>query len=248
VSVVACGADCVWPGSPSFAAEERLRVSDLLHLNWLMIVRRAHWSVASLCTASKPVAGRVTGLHAEPGSWVSYGLGTENDLPGYVLFEQHWIPNGGLENFSSAFLPATHGATLLRAKGATIDNIAPSGPEAIQRRKLELLRAQDAEFATGGPEQELIESAIRNYETAFRMQTAVPTVAAIDDEPEHIRKLYGLDSGSDHKKYYSLQCLRARRLIEAGVRYVEITCPLTHANNSPGTSTASFASTTRKTR
>ncbi len=178
--------------------------------------------------------GRVTGLAPSLGSWVSYGLGSENDnLPGYVLLNNDWIPNGGLENFSSAFLPATHSATLLRAKGETIDNINPSDLAAIQRRKLDLLRAQDAGFASSGPEHDRIESAIRNYETAYRMQTAVPEVASINNEPEHIRRLYGLDEGSDHKKYYSLQCLRARRLVEAGVRFVEITCPLTHLNNSP---------------
>jgi len=178
--------------------------------------------------------GRVTGLAPSLGSWISYGLGTENsDLPSYVLLNNDWIPNGGLENFSSAFLPANHGATLLRAKGATIDNIDPGDPAAIQKRKLELLRSQDDEFAAGQPEHELIESAIRNYETAFRMQSAIPEVADVRNEPRHIRELYGLDQGDEFKRYYSLQCLRARRLVEAGVRFVEITCPLTHVNNSP---------------
>ncbi|MGE3316595.1 MAG: DUF1501 domain-containing protein [Planctomycetaceae bacterium] len=178
--------------------------------------------------------GRVTGLAPSLGSWVSYGLGSENDeLPGYVLLNNDWIPNGGLENFSSAFLPATHSATLLRAKGDTVDNIAPGDVLSVQRRKLDLLRSQDSGFAAETPEGASVESAIRNYETAFRMQAAVPDVASIDNEPEHIRKLYGLDSGNEYKKYYSLQCLRARRLIERGVRFVEITCPLTHVNNSP---------------
>lgn len=178
--------------------------------------------------------GRVTGLAPSLGSWVSYGLGTENsDLPGYVLLNNDWIPNGGLENFSSAYLPATHGATLLRAKGHMVDNINPGDAQPLQRRKLDLLRSQDAGFADDAPESTLVESAIRNYETAFRMQTAVPEVASVEGEPEHIHRLYGLDSSNDFKKYYSLQCLRARRLVEKGVRFVEITCPLTHVNNSP---------------
>lgn len=178
--------------------------------------------------------GRVTGLAPSFGSWVTYGLGSENqNLPGYVLLNNDWIPNGGFENFSSAFLPATTSATLLRAKGATVDNIQPQDSLQIQRRKLKLLQEQDQTFAHETPERQLIDSAIRNYETAFRMQSAVPEIADVSGETEATRRLYGLDSSNDYQKYYSLQCLRARRLVEAGVRFVEITCPLTHANNSP---------------
>ncbi|MFO0880579.1 MAG: DUF1501 domain-containing protein [Gemmataceae bacterium] len=178
--------------------------------------------------------GRVTGLAPSLGSWISYGLGTENaDLPGYVLLNNDWIPNGGYENFSSAFLPATHAATLLRARGTPVDNILPADRLAIQRRKLDLLRAQDNTFAVDSPQRDRIESAIRNYETAFRMQSALPRVADVSREPDRIQRLYGLDSSNDYQRYYGLQCLRARRLVEAGVRFVEITCPLTHANNSP---------------
>jgi hypothetical protein len=65
------------------------------------------------------------------------------------------------------------------------------------------------------------------------MQTAVPEVADVSDESPAIRRLYGLDRGDDYQRFYALQCLRARRLVERGVRFVEITCPLTHANNSP---------------
>lgn len=178
--------------------------------------------------------GRVTGQAPSLGSWVLYGLGTENaNLPGYVLLNNDWIPNGGFENFASGFLPATTGATLLRAKGETVDNIVPADVLAIQRRKLDLLRAQDEELAQSTPNAAQIEAAIGNYETAFRMQTAIPDMADVSDETEQTRRLYGLDSSHEQQKYYSLQCLRARRLIEAGVRFVEITCPLTHSNNSP---------------
>jgi hypothetical protein len=178
--------------------------------------------------------GRVTGLAPSIGSWISYGLGTDNaNLPGYVLLNNDWIPNGGIENFSSAFLPATHAATLLRARGATVDNITPADPLAIQQHKLRLLRSQDNTFATDTPQRDLIESAIGHYETAFRMQTAIPRVAEVRNEPDRIQHLYGLDSSNSFQRYYGLQCLRARRLVEAGVRFIEITCPLTHANNSP---------------
>lgn len=178
--------------------------------------------------------GRETGRAPSLGSWTSYGLGTENDsLPGYVLLNNDWIPNGGYENFASSFLPATHGATLLRAKGAPVDNIVPTDQVAIQRRKLDLLRDQDRQFAAASADEQVIEAAIGNYETAFRMQTAIPNIADISAETAATKKMYGLETANELKKYYSLQCLRARRLVEAGVRFIEITCPLTHSNNSP---------------
>ena len=109
------------------------------------------------------------------GSWVSYGLGTENkNLPGYVILNNDWIPNGGVENFSSAFLPARHGATQLRARGAAVDNIIPAEGLSLQRHKLDLLRAQDKQFAADGDPGKLIDSAIQNYEAAFRLQTSIP--------------------------------------------------------------------------
>jgi hypothetical protein len=233
----------VWLGSPwTFRqrGQSGLWVSDLLpHLADL---------VDELCVVRSMVGrqplhgqqnlllhtGRVTGLAPSLGSWVTYGLGSENEnLPGYVLLNNDWIPNGGFENFSSAFLPANHSATVLRAKGVTVDNIQPTESPAIQKRKLALLKEQDQTFAADSPESGLIEAAIRNYETAFRMQTAVPEIADVSGEPQHIQKMYGLNSTNDYQKYYALQCLRARRLVETGVRFVEITCPLTHANNSP---------------
>jgi hypothetical protein len=212
-------ADRVWLGSPwkfSQRGQSGLWVSDLLPniaagADDLCVVRSL--------VGRQPLhgqqnlllhTGRVTGLAPSLGSWVTYGLGSENDnLPGYVLLNNDWIPNGGLENFSSAFLPANHSATLLRAKGNTVDNIVPADAAAIQRRKLDLLRQQDQSFAPQLPQHDLIESAIRNYETAFSMQVAVPEVASIGGETEATRRMYGLESTNDYQKYYSLQCLRA---------------------------------------
>jgi hypothetical protein len=178
--------------------------------------------------------GRVLGQAPSFGSWVSYGLASGNaNLPSYVLLNNDWIPNGGLENFGSAFLPASHGATTLRARGLPMDDIEAGDPLRIQRRKLELLARQDREYADETAEGAEIEAAIQNYETAFRMQSAVPDLADTGREAAATRRLYGLDRPDDYQKFYALQCLRARRLVEAGVRFVEITCPLTHANNSP---------------
>lgn len=178
--------------------------------------------------------GRIIGQAPSLGAWVSYGLGTENrNLPGYVVLNNDWVPNGGMENFGSSFLPASHQATMVRAKGVPVDNIAPGDSAAIQRRKLTLLAEQDAEFAASTSDARAIEGAIANYETAFLMQSAVPQIADIANEPEHIRTMYGLDSEDEHQRFYATQALRARRLVEAGVRFVEITCPAFDGNNSP---------------
>lgn len=178
--------------------------------------------------------GRILGQAPSLGAWVSYGLGTENrNLPGYVVLNNDWVPNGGLENFGSSFLPASHQATQLRAKGTPVDNIAPAVAAANQRRQLGLLAAQDRAFAARVSDPAAIEGAIANYETAYRMQSAVPAIADIDGEPDHIKKLYGLDSTDEHQRFYATQALRARRLVEAGVRFVEITCPNFDGNNSP---------------
>lgn len=178
--------------------------------------------------------GRILGQAPSLGAWVSYGLGTENrNLPGYVVLNNDWVPNGGLENFGSSFLPASHQATMVRAKGVPVDNIVPQDSAVLQRRKLALLAEQDTEFAAVTSDAKAIEGAIANYETAFLMQSAVPGIADISAEPEHIRRLYGLDSTDEHQRFYATQALRARRLVEAGVRFVEITCPSFDSNNSP---------------
>jgi hypothetical protein len=178
--------------------------------------------------------GRIIGQAPSLGAWISHGLGTENNnLPGYVVLNNDWVPNGGLENFGSSFLPASNQATMVRAKGVPVDNIAGQDDIRNQKRKLALLSQQDANFARLSSDQRVIESAVANYETAFRMQAAVPEITEIRNEPAHIRKLYGLDSSDTHQQLYALQALRARRMIEAGVRFVEITCPSFDGNNSP---------------
>ncbi len=178
--------------------------------------------------------GRIIGQAPSLGAWISYGLGSENqNLPGYMLLNNDWVPNGGLENFGSSFLPASHQATMLRPTGIPVDNIVPSDPRDVQKLKLALLAEQDREFARRCAASNAIEAAIANYETAFRMQATIPQIADIGREPEHIQKLYGVDSKDKHQQLYATQALRARRLVESGVRFVEITCPSFDGNNSP---------------
>lgn len=178
--------------------------------------------------------GRILGQAPSLGAWISYGLGSENrNLPGYVVLNNDWVPNGGLENFGSSFLPASHQATMMRAKGVPVDNITPRETGNRQARKLALLRDQDRDFAPRTSLPVSIEGAIANYETAFQMQRLVPELTNISGEPEWVHKLYGVDSQDEHQRYFATQAVRARRLIEAGVRFVELTCPSFDGNNSP---------------
>jgi hypothetical protein len=161
------------------------------------------------------------------GSWVTYGLGSINrDLPGFVVLNFNVVPCGGLENFSSGFLPARHQASIFKATGTPIDNIIPADKNArVQRAKLDLLRMQDEAFAQTLGGDDAVESAIKNYEMAYRMQAQVPDVLDLSRESEATKKLYGIDSTVESKRLYGIQCLRARRLVEAGVRFVEVNCP-----------------------
>jgi hypothetical protein len=166
------------------------------------------------------------------GSWVTYGLGSENkNLPGYLLLNDGDTPPGGMENFSNGFLPATYQAMGVRAEGVPIDNITPGDADRIQQLKMKALAEQDRAFLATAARDEAVDAAIANFEMAYRMQSLAPDVLNLDKEPQSIQKLYGLDSTNQHKRLYGLQCLRARRLIESGVRFVEVTCPLVIKTN-----------------
>lgn len=161
------------------------------------------------------------------GAWLNYGLGSENsNLPGYVVLHGGVIPLGGVENFSSGFLPPTYQGSFfdLYSGGEVVSNITPT-PGTSQRDKRALLSAADADFARSlDGASAAVEAAIRNGETAFAMQAAVPEVADISGESEATQKLYGLRSDNKLTAQYARQCLLARRLLERGVRFVELTC------------------------
>lgn len=165
-----------------------------------------------------------SGFQGRPsmGAWWAYGLGTENqDLPGYVVLDGGLIPPGGLDCFSAGFLPAQHQASVLRSDGELLPNLKPADAPEVQQRKLDLIRELDKGPLAATPE---VEAAIANQEKAFRMQAALPQVARIEDEPESVRKLYALDSDFAPEAAYGRQCLLARRLVEEGVRFVQLTC------------------------
>ena len=176
--------------------------------------------------------GRNVGGHPSLGSWITYGLGTENhDLPGYVLLDGGAVPPGGVENFSAGFLPASHQATSVAADGVPIHNLAPSDTDPVQRAKLDAVIEQDRLLARSQGGDDAIESAIRNYELAYRMQSLLPDVLDLDRETAQTRRDYGLEAQETEARLYATQCLRARRLIESGVRFVEVTCAEVYGGN-----------------
>jgi uncharacterized protein (DUF1501 family) len=157
------------------------------------------------------------------GAWVTYGLGTENqDLPAFaVLLDKPDEPPGGPRNWGAGFMPATYQGTRLRSDGAPILHLAPPPgvSPAEQRRKLDLLAEINRRHAAGRDADEL-EARIAAYELAYRMQAAAPEAVDLSQETAETRRLYGLDRKATADMARS--CILARRLVERGVRFVQI--------------------------
>jgi hypothetical protein len=161
------------------------------------------------------------------GAWINYGLGSEcENLPGFVVLNGGLIPPGGLDCFGSGFLPAAHQGSVFKPRGSAVANIARAEASLKQQRtKLDLVAQLDQQSAHTLGSFEAMESAIANYELAFQMQASVPDLMDLASEPKHIRELYGLDAEYPQTATYASQCLIARRLVERGVRFIELTCP-----------------------
>jgi hypothetical protein len=170
-----------------------------------------------------------SGVQGRPsmGAWVGYGLGSESkELPGFIVLNGGLIPPGGLDNFNSGFLPAAFQGSVFRAGDPPVANVVPLEKKSdLQTGKLDLLKKLDAGARDRFHGADEIESAIKNYETAFRMQAAVPELMDLKGESDVVKKLYGLDAEFPHTRTFGRQCLIARRLVERGVRFIELTCP-----------------------
>lgn len=159
------------------------------------------------------------------GSWVTYGLGSESsDLPGFVVMSDpkgRGLPKGHASNWSSGFLPGVFQGTHLSPTGAAIDNLVPVQVTAnAQRNQLDLLnRLNNLHQEQRSAEAELA-ARIESFELAYRMQSSAPEALDIDSEPKHIQDLYGI--GDDKCNHFARQCLTARRMVERGVRMVQI--------------------------
>lgn len=156
------------------------------------------------------------------GAWVTYGLGSENqDMPGYiVMHDPRGAPVNNSAVWQSGYLPATYQGTLLRASGPPVLHLdSPAGVTRERARdEMELLRALNAQHARERAATDDLDARIAAYELAFRMQTAAPEIVDVSKEPEHIRRMYGLDEPATDA--FARQCLLARRLVEKGVRFV----------------------------
>jgi hypothetical protein len=167
--------------------------------------------------------------HPSAGAWLNYGLGSENqNLPGFVVLQSGnaGVPHGGVGVFNNGYLPGQHQASIIKADGAQpLANIKPGEADAVQRRRLGFINEVDKAFAEATREPQ-VEAAIRNYETAYRMQAAVPEICDLSGESATTKAMYGLDSPDPLTAGYARQALLARRLVEKGVRFVELSLPL----------------------
>ena len=159
------------------------------------------------------------------GAWITYGLGTENqDLPGFVVLGSGGIPLGGINMLGNGFLPAIHqGSFVYPEQEEPLNNIRPRESDKLQRRRISFINEMDGKFLARTDAHPMVESAINNYEIAYRMQSSVPELVELSSETEGTKRLYGLDSPVAATAAYGRQCLVARRLVERGVRFVELT-------------------------
>ena len=160
------------------------------------------------------------------GSWLTYGLGSDSrDLPAFVVMSDpldRGLPKGHASNWGAGFLPSVYQGTWLRPKGDPIDNLKlPAQVKAsTQRAQLDLMAKLNREHLVDSAIESELNARIESFELAYRMQSAAPEAFDIQREPEHIKSLYGLDQ--DHCRHFAAQCLTARRMVERGVRCVQI--------------------------
>jgi Protein of unknown function (DUF1501) len=160
------------------------------------------------------------------GSWVTYGLGSENQsLPGFVVMYDtlgRGVPKGHAQNWGAGFLPGVFQGTALNIQGDPINNLTRDArmSDSQQRSHLELLKRLNRHYLEDAPGEAELAARIESFELAYRMQMAAPEALDVTREPEPVRKLYGLDDS--RCAHFGKQCLMARRLVERGVRFVQI--------------------------
>lgn len=159
------------------------------------------------------------------GAWLSYGLGTINEnLPAFVVLpDPRGLPAGGSINWTAGFLPATHQGVPFRSSGpAVVNDIMTPGNVSPERRAQELhfLAGMNKDFANKHPSEDAFAARLRSYELAARMQLSIPEASDISGESSHIQEIYGINDPAN--KGFSRNCLLARRLLERGVRFVQI--------------------------
>jgi hypothetical protein len=192
-----------------------------------MTVLRSCWAdglnhVGSVCQMN---TGSILAGRPSMGAWVQYGLGASNhDLPAFVILLDEKEPLGGTKNWSSGFLPATYQGTQFRPDGSPILDLAPpaSVSAAQQKGKLDFLTEINRRFNRDRADDSELEARIDAYELAFRMQSAAPEAVDLSKETAATKQLYGMDNALTSK--FGTNCLLARRLVERGVRFVQLYC------------------------
>jgi len=157
------------------------------------------------------------------GAWITYGLGSENqNLPGYVVLGNTKGAKGGPHNWGSGFLPSTYQGTLFRSEGSPILNLKrqPRVTEHDQRAQLDLMARLNDEHLKRHTEEGDFASRMQSFELAFRMQTEATDVVDLSKESAEMHALYGIENPTS--KSYGSKCLMARRLVESGVRFVQV--------------------------
>jgi hypothetical protein len=157
------------------------------------------------------------------GSWITYGLGSVNqNFPGYVVLTELALPQAGSANWGNGFLPAYYRGTRLRSSGSPILDLNPPRykTRAHQRKALDQLEMLNAKHAAKHPQHAELQARMENYELAFRMQMSVPGIVDVDREPKQLQEAYGLNR--KETAAFGRQCMMARRMVEEGVRFVQI--------------------------
>ena len=166
-------------------------------------------------------AGRILSGHPSLGSWVNYGLGSENEnLPGYVvMLDRTGGPISGAKNWSSGYMPAVYQGTVFRSEGAPILNLESTNDmsQTEQRRLLDHLRQFNTTHLSKRTDNTDLSARISSYELAYKMQATAPEAVDLESEPEHIKSLYGVSVKETEE--FGTKCLLARRLRSSSSRH-----------------------------
>lgn len=196
------------------------------HVDELAVIRSCWSDGVNHVGANRQMnTGSILGGRPSLGAWTTYGLGSANsDLPAFVVLTDDKTVRGGSTNWGAGFLPGTYQGTRFRTQGPPILHLQPPSnvTDEQQRSRLDLLRELNGIHADSWPAEDELESRIQSYELAYRMQTAAPNAIDLDKESEATKRLYGVDE--DATRQFGTNCLLARRLVEHGVRFVEVYC------------------------
>jgi hypothetical protein len=204
------------------------RVDDIAFIHSMYAESPIHGSAMLMMNS-----GRILSGHPALGSWITYGLGSENEnLPGFVvMLDNTGGPISGPKNWSSGYMPAAYQATVIRADGTPIHNLelAEGATRAEQRKLLDRLREKNQVHSAPRGDNSELAARIASYELAFKMQQYAPEAVDFSQETEATHKLYGIDQPQTAD--FGKKCLLARRLVERGVRFIQVYSGGSHNDN-----------------